>query len=112
VFAPPRLSQLVGVGHIRTHAFSELVPVFPFFEIVSSLLFFTTVLCGIAPEASIAFGVGHNPDSFSAVGRSQVAGPYILPDSIIPDIGKRSENLFKSSNSERTHVFNDRVFGS
>jgi hypothetical protein len=52
-------------------------------------------------------GIGDNPDSLSPVGRSHIAGPYILPDRIIPDFGKRPENPVKSPNSKGSDVFHD-----
>jgi hypothetical protein len=60
------------------------------------------------PVPSVALGVRHNPDPFTPVERPHIAGPNILPFRVIPDFGKGSEDLVKSSKSKGSDVFHER----
>jgi hypothetical protein len=74
-----------GVGHITAPAN------FDFFATFSQFTF------GPVSLWSRAFGVGHNPASFSAVGRSNVSSSDNTPSRIEPHFGKVSEHADKSS---------------
>jgi hypothetical protein len=54
-----------------------------------------------------ASGVGHNEDPFSPVRRADVGSSNSSPSCIIPEIGKRPENVSNSTSNERCDVFHD-----
>jgi hypothetical protein len=56
-----------------------------------------------------ASGVGHNPDSLSKVGSSNVGSRNNLPLRVIPDFGKVSENTLNSPSKQSCDVLHDCV---
>jgi hypothetical protein len=92
-----RPGDTVGVGHILTATVSG-VPPWQYFVLRS--------------YAVCAVGVGHKPDAFAEVGRTDVGSGYNVPFRIIPDLGQRPANLFNSGMKEVCDVFHDRESGS
>jgi len=61
---------------------------------------------------SLVLGVGHNPDSISAVWQSNAGSSYAMPFRVIPERGQVSENFSKPSRKQRCDVLHDDVVRS
>jgi len=71
-------------------------------------------VASISPRfsASFALAVGHDPDPVPPVRGADGGSWYTVPDSIIPERGKVSENSSKPGTKETWHVFHDDELGS
>jgi len=87
----------IGVGQWRAHVQSDGVPA-------------VGRLCGTFPSFwlvpySVALGVGYSPrdheDPITAVRGADSGSGNAIPPRIIPERGKRSENVAHSSNKDR-----------
>jgi hypothetical protein len=70
------------------------------------------IVLPLPPVASCACGVGHNPDSLSAVRRANIGSSYALPFRVIPERGQVSENSPHSSPKQSCDVLHDNESGS
>jgi hypothetical protein len=94
-FGVPAASSFAwGVGHIA-NAVCKLIPVA-----------LRSILAKSGPAAD-AFGVGHNPDPFPSVRRTNVVCSQHTPPRIIPQRGKVTEDHGKPSGNKERAVFHE-----
>ena len=108
--APRFQSLLDGVGQIRAATASGIPKPLPFRCFAFSR---SRRACHVSNDslsfATIASGVGHNPDSVPTVRGTNGGSRYAMPFRIKPERGQVSENSAKAPSKQRCDVFHDDV---
>jgi hypothetical protein len=100
----------VGVGHIWTAMVSGIPIPLPFFAVSFTRSRRASQVSGFSPScATLASGVGHDPNAIPPVGSANGGSRNAVPLRVIPERGQVSENCSKPSPKKCCDVLHDDV---